>query len=161
MNQDMDKSARWLDSLSKYASILEAVGILVAMGSISVQWAQENRLAKAENAQAVAEQAAEFHYKIIESDTLTDIWYSFRKKPGMTPTQRSQYRALLEQYLILQENAFIQHDSGLLDERLYRSLESDLKTALANHDLKVLGNDFDRIYTQEFVEHMKQLTAGP
>jgi hypothetical protein len=157
----MDGKNRWLDTVSKYASIVEAVGLLIAVASISVQWSQENRIARAERAQAVAEHAAEFHYKIIESDSLTEIWYGFGKKPDMTPTQRLQYRALLEQYLILQENAFIQHDSGLLDERLYRSLESDLKTALANHDLKVLGNDFNRIYTQEFVEHMKQLTAGP
>ncbi|MBI1322788.1 hypothetical protein GC170_06345 [bacterium] len=125
INQD-----RWLDSLSKYASIVEAAGLLIARASISVQWSQENRFARAQHAQAVAEQAAEFHFKIIDSDSLTELWFGYGRKPDMKPVEPLQYRALLQQYLVFQGNAFFQFQAGLFDDRIYRSLYNDLKTAV-------------------------------
>lgn len=161
MSEDTKNSNGWLDALSKYASIVEAIGLVIALASISVQWAQENRLARAEHAQAMAEQAAAFHYKILESDTLTELWYAFGKKENMTTVERMQYRALLQQYLIFQENAFFQYQEDLLDERIYRSLDIDLKRAMRNHDLTVLEGPLDSLFAPEFAEHIKALALQP
>lgn len=161
MDSDTTTKGKILDSLSKYASIFEAFGLVVALASISVQWAQDNRIAKAGHAQAIAEQAAEFHYKIIESETLTQLWYAYGKKENMTLTEKLQYRALLEQYLILHENAFMQHESGLLDERLYRTLNIDLKNSVRRHDLKALEQPLDVLLIPDFFEHLKTLMNGP
>lgn len=151
----------WLDSLFKYASIVEAVGLLIALASISVQWSQENRIARAEHAQAVADQAAEFHFKIIDSETLTELWFGYGRKPEMKPVERLQYRALLQQYLVFQENAYFQFQAGLLDERIYRSLDNDLKTAVKKHDMTVLDGPLESLYAPEFAEHIQALTTEP
>lgn len=161
MDSDTFPQGRLLDSLSKYASIFEAFGLVIALASISVQWSQENRIAKADHAQAIAEQSAEFHYKIIESETLTQLWYSYGKKENMTPTEKLQYRALLEQYLILHENAFIQYESGLLDERLYRSISTDLRNVFRLHDIEALEHPIEVLYIPDFVDHLKSLSNEP
>lgn len=161
MSQEKGNSGRWLDVVSKYASIVEAAGLLIALASISVQWSQENRIARAEHAQAVAEQAAEFHFKIIDSDSLTELWFGYGRKPDMKPVERLQYRALLQQYLVFQENAYFQFQAGLLDERIYRSLDNDLKTAMKKHDLAVLDGPLDVLYAPEFAEHIQALTIDP
>lgn len=161
MNQESEKSGSWLDSVSKYASIVEAAGLMIAVGSISVQWTQENRLARAQHAQAMADQSAGFHFKIIESDTLTELWFGFGRKPDMTPVERMQYKALLQQYLVFHENAYFQFQTGLLDERIYRSLDDDLKTALKKHDLSVLDGPLKSSYAAEFADHMKSLAEEP
>ena len=90
-----------LDMLAKYAVIGEVFAIFVAVISIWIQWAQENDLGQAENVRALVEQAADFQYAIIGSDQLTDIWYSYGKKPDITQTQRQQYKGLLTQWLII------------------------------------------------------------
>lgn len=161
LSQESEKSGNWLDSVSKYASIVEAAGLLIAIGSISVQWTQENRLARAEHAQAMTDQSAEFHFKIIESDTLTELWFGYGRKPNMTPVERMQYKALLQQYFVFQENAYFQYQSGLLDERIYRSLDKDLKTAMKKHDLTVLDGPLESLYAPEFADHSKALVNEP
>ncbi len=154
----MDNKDRLLDVVSKYASIVQAAGLLIAVVSISVQWAQENRLATAEHVQSLAEQAAEFHFKIIESETLTELWFGYGRKPDMKPVERMKYKALLQQYLVFQENAFFQYQAGLLDERIYRSLNVDLKAAMRKHDLSVLEGPLNELYATEFADHIKALT---
>jgi len=156
---ETELSGRWLESVSKYASIVEAAGLLIAIGSISVQWTLENRIARAEHAQAVAEQAAEFHFKIVESETLTELWFGYGRKPEMKPVERMRYKGLLQQYLVFQENAFFQYQAGLLDERIYRSLDADLKTAMLKHDLTVLDGPLNELYAPQFADHIKALTA--
>jgi hypothetical protein len=146
-----------LDMLAKYAVIGEVFAIIVAVISIWIQWAQENDLGQAENVRALVEQAADFQYTIIGSDQLTDIWYSYGKKPDITPTQRQQYKGLLTQWLIIHENLYYQFKNGLFDEELYHSWDIDLKMNLNKHDLSVLEMKLSEAFPSDFGKHLVEI----
>lgn len=149
-----------LDYLAKYAVIGETIAIFVAIISIWIQWSQENELARAENVRALVEQAADFQYTIIGSGELTDIWFSFGKKPEMTPTQRFQYQSLLSQWLIIHESLYFQYQNGLFDESLYQSWDAELRLNLNRHDLSVLGTTLDKIFPTEYGRHLMEIQNG-
>ncbi|MFM7129184.1 MAG: hypothetical protein ACKO0V_07480 [bacterium] len=146
-----------LDIMAKYAVIGETIAILVAVVSIWIQWSQENELGRAENVRALVEQAADFQYTIVASDLLTEIWSSYGRKPDMTPAQKFQYQALLNQWLIIHESLYYQYQNGLFDEELYQSWDTDLRVNLKRHDLSVLGMTPDKIFSADFSRHLLEI----
>jgi hypothetical protein len=88
---------------------------------------------------------------------LTDIWYSYGKKPDITQTQRQQYKGLLTQWLIIHENLFYQFKNGLFDEELYHSWDIDLKMNLNKHDLSVLEMKLSEAFPSDFGKHLVEI----
>ena len=153
----MISKSSWIEFLAKFTTIAEACGILIAIIGLTVQWSQANKLARVENAQTLAEQASEFSYQIVNSDSLTDLWYSYGRKPDMTETQKHQYRELLLRWLILHEHAYYQYNSGLLDETLKQSMEMDLKNTIKKHNLSLIEQPMDTMFHADFADYLRKL----
>ena len=144
---------RWVEM----ATIAQAIMIPIAAIAVLTQWSQQNSLARASNAQALAAQAAEFNYKLLENEKGLELWYAFGKQPSATAVDKLRYREFLVQWLIFHENVYQQHKAGLLDDNLYKSWDVDLRYVVKNHDIKSVGFPLDQFFPTPYGAYLQTL----
>ena len=148
-----------LDELVKWAQILQGIGIVAAVIFGLVQWKQQNNIAKAANSQSLAAQAADFNFKIVETDQNLKAWYSFGRFQKPEPYQLERYREFLTQWLILHENIFHQNQKGLLDDSVYKSWNADLEYTVRTHNFAMLNQPVEKLFPGLYGEHIRALQA--
>lgn len=153
-----------LNRLSAISSVVQGIVVVVAVFVGLYQWKVQNDLARAQNFQSIAQQAAAFNTVLLENGELLALWSSEgRNLDG--EAQKRQYRELLVQWLVFHENVFHQHQRGWLDDEAYRGWQRDLEYTVRHHDLRVLGNNAAELFPGGFGERLERLreprrTAG-
>ena len=147
-----------LEILASWSTIAQAAFVVVSLLFIWRQLKQATHLARAANANALTNQAAEFNSLLFQNGELAELWYSYGRSPGeLSRTDRLRYREMMTQWLIFHENIHHQWQAGLLDEEVYRPWKNDLSRTLANHNLERFIGDPDTLFSRKFSAHMKKL----
>ena len=150
-----------LEQWANLSTIGQFVLVSASVIFIWIQVRQSVQLAKAANAQALAEQAGNFNALLIQDREVARIWYSYGKGldgkefEGLAATER--YRELLVQWLILHENIYYQNRKKLLDPEIYTSWAADLKATIENHAWYVISPPLDSIFLGSFGRHLISL----
>ena len=147
-----------LEYLAKLATVLQGLAIPIAIIFGLLQWTQQNDLAKAANSQQLVAQAADFNFKLIDSEQNIKAWYSFGHFTSPEPFQRERYRELLVQWLIFHENIYNQNKKGLLDDDVYKSWDADLRFTMSHHNISMLGESIEELFPSEYGKYLIQLT---
>jgi hypothetical protein len=155
----MKDASMTLEQWAHLSTIGQFVLVAASVIFIWLQVRQSVQVAKAANAQALAEQAGNFNALLIQDREVARIWYSRGKGldgkdfEGLAAAER--YRELLIQWLILHENIYYQ--KTLLDPELYQSWAADLESTLKKHAWQVISPRLDSIFSGSFGRHLVSL----
>lgn len=145
------------------ATIGQFVLVAVSLFIIWFQLRYASKLARAANAQALAEQAGSFNALLIQDSEVARIWYSHGVDLDTDEFQaiaaRERYSELLVQWLIIHENVYYQKRKKLLDPEVYETWRRDLERTVKQHSLRELGCELTEIFTGEFGQHLLKLQA--
>jgi hypothetical protein len=148
-------------SLTQFAdlsTIIQGGVVVISLFFIMYQLWQATKLAKAANAQALAEQAATFNALLIQDREVASLWYSYGKDTEqLKGINRFRYRELLVQWLITHENIYYQHKQGLLDREIYTVWLNDLRETIENHNLDIVAKPITKIFPGAYGEHLGEL----
>ncbi|MDQ8021540.1 MAG: hypothetical protein REI94_06845 [Moraxellaceae bacterium] len=148
-----------LNRLSALSSVVQGIVVVVAVFVGLYQWKVQNDLARAQNFQNIAQQAAAFNTVLLENGELLELWSSEGKGLN-SDTQRRKYRELLVQWLVFHENVYHQHQRGWLDDEAYGGWQRDLEYTVQHHDLRVIGSNAVDLFPGGFGQLLEQL-GGP
>ncbi len=147
-----------LNDLASIATIVEAIFVIISVVFIWSELRQNNRLAKAANAQSLVEISSPFNLQLIQDRHMAELWVRGGKKyTGFDEVDKFRYKSLLAWWLILQEDIFYQWRSGLLDKGTYESWANDLDQFVTDQNLEACWDGIKAAYRADFVAHVDQL----
>jgi len=145
-----------LIELASWSTIIQAVVVIVSLFFIWVQLRQSSELAKASNVQSLVEHASSFNSMLIQNEDITRLWYG-RGKNLKSISDKGRYRELLVQWLLFHENIFYQHRKGLLDSKIYKAWDEDLKFFVHTQHIEMVTKDWDGYFPGTFGKHIIEL----
>jgi hypothetical protein len=150
-----------LQTVASIFSIVEAVFFIVSVFFIWLQIRESNRLARSANLQSLSDLTSPFLLQLGQDRATAEIWITGSTHfDTMDEVDQFRYIQLLSGWLIIYENMFYQHQNGLLDHRIYRSWEVQLRDfvermRLASHWEK----EFKPFFMTEFGEEVERILA--
>ena len=147
-----------LNDLASISTIVQTVLVVVSLVFIWYQLRDSTRLAKAANAQSLAEQAASFNALLYQDRELAELWIGGGwKLESMDEISKFRYREMLTQWLIFHENIFYQRKKRLLDLETYNAWNEDLKLTIKHHNLDVVSSNVENVFPGDFGNYLIQL----
>lgn len=145
-----------LDTLANLSTIIQTALIFISLVFIAYQLQQANKLAKANNIQAISAQAASFNSLLYQDEKLCQLWYGKGRNLDGDLIGQQRYRELLGQWFILHENIYYQKKQGLFDDNIYKGWYDDLENIIKHHDPRVVQDITQYVYG-DFKDHIVKL----
>jgi len=152
------KLSDWAD----VSTVIQAIFVAISLIFILFQLRQGNKLARAANAQALAEQAAAFNALLYQDEKLAQLWYSGGKNLEDLDkmVDKHRYRELIGQWLIFHENIYYQWRQGLLDKDIYDGWHNDLRFTVHRHNLSLITSNIEKYFPNKFGILITQLQSA-
>jgi hypothetical protein len=153
---------------SAISTIVQAIVVVVSLYFIWRQVQQQTRQAKqrteltrAANAQALVGLSSPLNLELIKDPQMARFWIKGAEEyDTYSDVDKYRYRSLLIWWLILHENIFYQRQNDLLDEGIYSSWDSDLKTFIRQQRLHLRWAELKGAFQLEFSNYLEKLIAG-
>jgi hypothetical protein len=147
-----------LSDFASIATITEAVFVIISVYFIWRELRENVKLTKAANNQSLVEISSPFNMQLIQDRQMAELWVSGTKKyPEMDEVDKYRYLSLLTWWLILQENIYYQHASGLLDGKAYSPWKNDLEEFVKGQKLWLYWDGMKSNYQAEFAAQVCQI----
>jgi hypothetical protein len=116
------------------AAVVESIVVVVSVILILIQLRLQTKLTRIANTQALVEISSPFNLELIKDPAMAALWIKgVEDYDSFDEVKKYQYKSLLIWWLIFQENIFYQNQEGLLDEKIYRSWDYDLRLFVARN----------------------------
>jgi hypothetical protein len=133
----------------------EAIVVAVSVIVIIYQLKQQTRLSRIANTQALVGISSPFNLELIKDEKMAGLWVKGSKQySGFNDVKKYQYKSLLIWWLIFHENIFYQGKQGLLDDKIYKTWDTDLKFFIKQQNLGMLWDELKFAYLDEFRDYV-------
>lgn len=161
--------SRW----EKVSTVATVVEVLVVVASLGFIWKQlklqteqlqlQTQLTRASNSQSIAGLYLPIGMQLAENPEMSKLWIrgtkGFERKDAITDeeVERDRYYSLVGMFLIFYENAYLQHEKGLLDDDIYYAWNEDLKGFIKEQHLEKQWEARKSLYHPKFSAHVDAL----
>jgi hypothetical protein len=134
------------------STVLQLVLLAISLALVWIQLKQQTDLARAANTQSLVGLASPFNLEVSQSKDMANLWLNGPAQlDKFSEVEKEQYESLLRWWFIFYENVFFQGKRKLLDEPIYNSWMSDLKTFLEDQRVEMVWARGNEHYHREFV----------
>jgi hypothetical protein len=145
-----------LEEWAQVATIFGAIAIPMAALALWVPLRQQAKLTRVANAQLLTELASSLNLQLIQDQEVARFWVEGPEKfDDYSKLDQFRYTSLLIWWLLLHENAFIQRQSKLLDEKTYQAWQADLHQFIAEHRLRRHWHSLSTNLHPDFAQHVE------
>jgi hypothetical protein len=109
--------------LSEWANVAEitsAIAVVISLIYVGLEIGQNTAAVKANTHQSMLDFGREQSEILVTNDTLSALVAKGENNPGaLTPNERRQFYEFTTWRMAVWENAFLNHESGLVDEKMW------------------------------------------
>jgi hypothetical protein len=148
----------WLDYINVISTGIAALALVASVFILVREVRENNRLARAGNAQTLVDISGPFYLSMLQDRALAELYArSAREFDSLDSVDRQRYRSLLTWWLIFYENIFYQRRLGLLDGHTFRPWWRDLMFFLSEHNLARHWPDIKDLFQEEFASKVTEV----
>lgn len=142
---------------SAFAEILSSVAILVTLVYLAVEIQQNAEATRANTRQAILDSDQQFLQLFVDSPELNLLWY----KPELSDQEKVRLSYFLLIHMRMRESNWFQYESGILDERTWRSYRGSIVAMLSAPRTRAWWESLgvERIFNLDFVSVVDNLIA--
>ncbi len=143
---------------SSVAEILSSVAILITLVYLVVEIQQNAEATQADTRQAVLDSDQQFLELYVDSPELNLLQY----KEELSDDERIRLSFLLNTFVRMRENNWLQYRNGVLDDVTWRAYQLALVASLSAPQTRLWWQNFgvERIFDSDFISLVDELLAN-